>query len=121
MFCEGLAAAGYEFDVPRGAFYLFPKSPIKNDIEFAGILKQQNILVVPFFSPSIIVSPDIFFRMIHKVFIQAIIGGILIFYRHDFFVVKTVNQGLGAGQQERGMRGNDELGVALLVDPEYQV
>jgi aspartate aminotransferase len=47
MFCEGLAAAGYEFDVPQGAFYLFPRSPIKNDLEFAGILKQQNILVVP--------------------------------------------------------------------------
>lgn len=47
MFCEGLHAAGYEFDVPEGAFYLFPKSPIKNDLEFVGLLKEQNILAVP--------------------------------------------------------------------------
>jgi len=47
MFCQGLSAAGYEFDVPEGAFYLFPKSPIENDIEFVNILKEQNILAVP--------------------------------------------------------------------------
>ena len=47
MFCEGLHAAGYEFDVPEGAFYLFPKSPIKNDLKFVGLLKEQNILAVP--------------------------------------------------------------------------
>lgn len=47
MFCEGLSKAGYEFDVPDGAFYLFPKSPIKNDLEFMNILKEQNILVAP--------------------------------------------------------------------------
>lgn len=47
MFCEGLHAAGYEFDVPEGAFYLFPKSPIKDDLEFMTVLKKQNILAVP--------------------------------------------------------------------------
>jgi len=47
IFCEGLQKAGYEFDIPEGAFYLFPKSPIANDVEFAGLLKKQNILVVP--------------------------------------------------------------------------
>jgi aspartate aminotransferase len=47
MFCEGLHAAGYEFDVPEGAFYLFPKSPIEDDIKFAGILQEYNILAVP--------------------------------------------------------------------------
>lgn len=47
MFCKGLLAAGYEFDVPEGAFYLFPKSPIENDLEFIGILKKYNILAVP--------------------------------------------------------------------------
>jgi aspartate aminotransferase len=47
MFCEGLHSAGYEFEVPEGAFYLFPKSPIKNDLEFVGLLKEQNILAVP--------------------------------------------------------------------------
>jgi aspartate aminotransferase len=47
MFCHGLHAAGYEFDVPEGAFYLFPKSPIKDDVKITGILKEQNILAVP--------------------------------------------------------------------------
>ena len=47
MFCEGLHAAGYEFDVPDGAFYLFPKSPIENDVKFVGILQEHNILAVP--------------------------------------------------------------------------
>ncbi|MGM0654589.1 MAG: pyridoxal phosphate-dependent aminotransferase [Thermodesulfobacteriota bacterium] len=47
MICDGLAAAGYDFNVPEGAFYLFPKSPIENDVEFAGLLKRENILVVP--------------------------------------------------------------------------
>jgi len=47
MICDGLAAAGYEFNVPDGAFYLFPKSPIENDVEFAGLLKKENILAVP--------------------------------------------------------------------------
>ncbi|MCG8565397.1 MAG: pyridoxal phosphate-dependent aminotransferase [Desulfobacterales bacterium] len=47
MFCEGLKAAGYEFDVPQGAFYLFPKSPIADDVKFVGLLKEQQILAVP--------------------------------------------------------------------------
>ena len=47
MICDGLAAAGYEFNVPEGAFYLFPKSPIENDVEFTGLLKEENILAVP--------------------------------------------------------------------------
>ncbi|MBU0464530.1 MAG: pyridoxal phosphate-dependent aminotransferase [Proteobacteria bacterium] len=47
MFCKGLHGAGYELDVPDGAFYLFPKSPIKDDIKFVNILKEQNILAVP--------------------------------------------------------------------------
>jgi aspartate aminotransferase len=47
MICEGLAAAGYEFNVPDGAFYLFPKTPIENDVEFADLLKKENILAVP--------------------------------------------------------------------------
>jgi aspartate aminotransferase len=47
MFCEGLAAAGYEFNVPEGAFYLFPKSPIADDVQFLNILKEELILAVP--------------------------------------------------------------------------
>ncbi len=47
MFCEGLAAAGYEFNIPEGAFYLFPKSPIADDVQFLNILKEELILAVP--------------------------------------------------------------------------
>ena len=47
IFCEGLKSAGYEFDVPEGAFYLFPKSPIEDDVKFCGVLKENHILAVP--------------------------------------------------------------------------
>ncbi len=44
---EGLRAAGYDFDIPEGAFYLFPKSPLAAEAEFVDLLKEENILVVP--------------------------------------------------------------------------
>jgi len=47
MLCRGLSDAGYEFNVPEGAFYLFPKSPIPDDIEFINRLKDELILAVP--------------------------------------------------------------------------
>jgi aspartate aminotransferase len=47
MLCRSLADIGYEFNVPQGAFYLFPKSPIADDIRFSQILKDELILVVP--------------------------------------------------------------------------
>jgi aspartate aminotransferase len=47
MLCRGLAEIGYDFHVPEGAFYLFPKSPIADDVEFTRILKEQLILAVP--------------------------------------------------------------------------
>jgi aspartate aminotransferase len=43
----GLEASGYDFDLPEGAFYLFPKSPIPDEGRFVDLLKQENILVVP--------------------------------------------------------------------------
>jgi aspartate aminotransferase len=45
--CRGLAEAGYSFVKPEGAFYLFPKSPTVDDVEFVNILLQENILAVP--------------------------------------------------------------------------
>jgi aspartate aminotransferase len=45
--CRGLADAGYSFVKPEGAFYLFPKSPIADDVKFVNILLQENILGVP--------------------------------------------------------------------------
>ena len=47
MLCKGLARAGYEFNIPEGAFYLFPKSPIADDIQFLSILKEELILAAP--------------------------------------------------------------------------
>ena len=45
--CRGLAEAGYSFVKPEGAFYLFPKCPIADDVKFVNILLQENILGVP--------------------------------------------------------------------------
>lgn len=47
LFCEGLADAGFEFTVPPGAFYIFPKAPIPDDMAFVNELKEELILVVP--------------------------------------------------------------------------
>lgn len=47
LLCEILAAAGYEFNRPEGAFYLFPESPIHDDARFTEILKAERILVSP--------------------------------------------------------------------------
>jgi aspartate aminotransferase len=47
LLCDGLAAFGYEFIKPPGTFYLFPRSPIPDDVEFANALKEERVLVVP--------------------------------------------------------------------------
>lgn len=46
-FVEGLRAAGYDLVVPSGAFYLFPRSPLADDVRFVRLLQEENILVVP--------------------------------------------------------------------------
>jgi aspartate aminotransferase len=47
LLCDGLADAGYEFTTPPGAFYLFPRTPIADDVAFVKDLQQELILVVP--------------------------------------------------------------------------
>lgn len=44
---NGLVDAGYECTYPEGAFYLFVKSPIDDDVAFCAKAKEHNILVVP--------------------------------------------------------------------------
>ncbi|MEW6487457.1 MAG: pyridoxal phosphate-dependent aminotransferase [Thermodesulfobacteriota bacterium] len=44
---QGLREAGYACHCPEGAFYLFPKSPIPDDVAFVRELQQENILAVP--------------------------------------------------------------------------
>jgi aspartate aminotransferase len=38
---------GYSVVKPHGAFYMFPKSPVEDDIAFVNELRQWNVLVVP--------------------------------------------------------------------------
>jgi aspartate aminotransferase len=47
MLCQGLREIGYDFNVPEGAFYLFPKTPLPDDIKFVSILKEELILAAP--------------------------------------------------------------------------
>jgi aspartate aminotransferase len=47
MLCEGLGSCGYEFEKPQGAFYLFPRTPVEDDVAFVGALQEENILTVP--------------------------------------------------------------------------
>jgi aspartate aminotransferase len=42
-----LAAIGYEVRRPEGAFYLFLKTPIADDIEFVRLLAAEGVLTVP--------------------------------------------------------------------------
>ena len=47
LLCAGLDSAGYRFAMPEGTFYLFPETPIPDDVEFVRSLQEENILTVP--------------------------------------------------------------------------
>lgn len=47
LLCNGLAECGYAFVTPPGTFYLFPRSPIPDDVVFVKALQEERILVVP--------------------------------------------------------------------------
>ena len=42
-----LTRAGYEFTMPRGAFYFFPKSPDPDELVFLDRLSAERVLAVP--------------------------------------------------------------------------
>jgi len=42
-----LVRIGYKVVKPQGAFYFFPKSPIKDEVEFVNKLAEKKVLVVP--------------------------------------------------------------------------
>lgn len=44
---NALTSFGYNCVKPEGAFYLFPKSPIEDDVAFVGLLQKKLILTVP--------------------------------------------------------------------------
>ena len=47
LFYNGLKTFGYHVVKPQGAFYLFPKSPIEDDVAFVKELQSRRILTVP--------------------------------------------------------------------------
>jgi aspartate aminotransferase len=47
VFCKVLSDAGYDFIPPKGAFYVFPKTPIEDDALFCSFLQEEKILAVP--------------------------------------------------------------------------
>jgi aspartate aminotransferase len=44
---DSLTSFGYECAKPEGAFYLFPRSPIEDDVRFVAHLQTKLILTVP--------------------------------------------------------------------------
>jgi aspartate aminotransferase len=47
LLCDTLTGLGFSMVKPGGAFYLFPKSPLADDVEFVKQAQQHNILLVP--------------------------------------------------------------------------
>lgn len=47
LLCRALAEAGYDVRPPQGSYYVFPKTPIADDIAFIGMLQEEGILAVP--------------------------------------------------------------------------
>lgn len=44
---EVLSRAGYQFNMPKGAFYFFPQAPGGDDVKFVERLLEERILAVP--------------------------------------------------------------------------
>ena len=44
---DALRELGYETHVPEGTFYIMPKSPLTDDVEFARRLQEHKVLVLP--------------------------------------------------------------------------
>lgn len=45
--CSALREIGYELEMPGGAFYAFPRTPLADDIAFCDLLTKERILAVP--------------------------------------------------------------------------
>ena len=95
MLAKGLAEAGYEFAIPEGAFYLFPKIPASGGItdgEFLSFLREENILTVPgagFGAPG-------YFRIAYCVEESVILGSLPGFRRAmERAMEKAIAQGKG--------------------------
>ena len=47
MLLDALTEAGYSVPSPQGGFYLFPRSPVDDDVAFVGELAKKRVVVVP--------------------------------------------------------------------------
>jgi aspartate aminotransferase len=47
LLCTALARIGYDVAKPAGAFYVFPRTPVPDDVAFIGLLVREGILAVP--------------------------------------------------------------------------
>ena len=47
VLCDALEAIGYEVSRPEGAFYIFLKTPIPDDVAFVKRLADEGVLAVP--------------------------------------------------------------------------
>lgn len=74
LFWNGLTKIGYEVVRPEGAFFLFPRSPIPDDVEFVKRLQRELVLSVPgvgfaqpgYFRLSYAVEPDVIERSLPR-------------------------------------------------------
>jgi aspartate aminotransferase len=47
VLCDSLKAVGYEVTRPEGAFYVFLKTPLPDDVAFTRLLADEGVLAVP--------------------------------------------------------------------------
>ena len=47
VLCDALNAMGYDAPRPQGSFYVFPKTPLADDVAFIRLLQAEGILAVP--------------------------------------------------------------------------
>jgi aspartate aminotransferase len=47
LLCDALSAMGYDAPRPQGSYYVFPKTPIADDVAFIRLLQEEGILAVP--------------------------------------------------------------------------
>jgi aspartate aminotransferase len=47
LLCNALQSMGYDAPRPQGSYYVFPKTPISDDVAFIRLLQEEGILTVP--------------------------------------------------------------------------
>jgi aspartate aminotransferase len=47
LICDALTGMGYQAPRPQGSYYVFPRTPIADDVAFIALLQEQGILAVP--------------------------------------------------------------------------